>query len=325
MNKRISDWMNDAAEDIELADTELFDAGRVAARVTEKLHAEKTTVRPRRVWRTVLIAAVIVSVLAAMTAAAAAGGARNVVDGVKSFFGKTEIYEPGAGEIYVETGTGENQGHSWPRDDVAMILRFHAEKTTRQTLVHANWLPGMPTYCYPFAEYVNERLPGLDTWVEYTEAPIAQEDYAGLLGLSEEEYKNWDVGSFYQTTKDGIVWQVQLYNGSRLYGRDMTIGQYGGDATVEREWMNGDFSCMEISLDYSSSRDERVAARGVYHYLLMFNEAEGYLVNVCGKADFETLEKIADNLEFHITNVELTAPEPQDGVWAYELLDAAQG
>ena len=67
-----------------------------------------------------------------------------------------------------------------------MILRFHAEKTTRQTLVHANWLPGMPTYCYPFAEYVNERLPGLDTWVEYTEAPIAQEDYAGLLGLSED-------------------------------------------------------------------------------------------------------------------------------------------
>lgn len=314
MNKKISDMMDAVAADVELEATDLFDAQRIRARTLEKLHAQQRPSRPRRWLRILPLAAVIAGLLAAT--AFAGDVPAHIEQGVRRYFGRTEIYEPAEGDVFTETGTGENAGWQAQRDDVAMILRYEVPKTTRRVLVRPGWLPGEPSYQSPLGRSLRSRD---DYERSLAEAMIES------TKIPEAEWDAWDMGYFYSAGQNGVEWELTLIPGFRLYRRDMTLGQYGGDAGVERQWTDGDWSGLEITLDYSACRSEKLARRGVYHHLLLFNERDYYLVNLCGKADFETLERIAAGLEFCVTGSEQTAEEPLANVWNYELLDAGVG
>lgn len=325
MNKHISQWMDEAADDIELEDCGLFDAQRITERVREKLRAEKKIVRPRRMWRTVLIAAAVTALFAAMTVAASAGDARKIVEGIRGIFGAAEVYIPGEGELFVDLGPDGDSDPPIVRDDIGIVLRYEVPKETNQVVYKANWLPGEPNWSYDLKTYVEDRFQYQysSSWLE-EESPTDRGAYAAAIGLPEADWSNWRVG-YCCRAYGKIEYYVEVLSGAWLYERDMVIGMYGGTGTVEREWTEGDFSCMEISMDYSTSDNPSVAKLGLYHYLLYFNEQDGYLLEVAGSDDVETLEKIAANVELHVTGIKRTAAEAPEDVWVHGLMDVGIG
>ncbi len=331
MNKRISDMMDELSEEIEVAETELFDASRVSARTMAKLHAEKKSVFPRRrVLRTALIAAVMTCLIAAMAIAASAGDARGIVEGIRSIFGGAEVYTPGEGEIYVDTGPN---GYDMPpiaRHDVGIILHYEVAKETHPVVYKVNWLPGQTNWSNPLDTWVEDRFnyPYLTynrSWIE-EESPADREGYIAALGLPEEEWKDWNAGYLCRSIGGkGIQFYVDVLSGAWLYERDMVIGQYGGEGKVEREWTDGDYSCIELTMDYTVSDNPGVRNLGVCHYLLLFNEKDGYLVEIAGTIDVAELEKIAENMEFHVTGITQRAAEAPEDVWYHGLIDVGVG
>lgn len=69
-----------------------------------------------------------------------------------------------------------------------------------------------------------------------------------------------------------------------------------GRPTVVKEEYWGGWYVLELSSDYSDT-DGYVYENDIANYILLFDEARGYLVTVSGTSDLETLEHIARELE----------------------------
>lgn len=77
-----------------------------------------------------------------------------------------------------------------------------------------------------------------------------------------------------------------------------------GDAQVVKEESWGNWHVAEISSDYSNCTDYFHYPDNHVNFILLFDETRGYLVQISGTSDMETLEHIARELEVRPSTVE---------------------
>lgn len=99
---------------------------------------------------------------------------------------------------------------------------------------------------------------------------------------------------------EGVLYTVQIYNGALLKN---TKFYFNGHMTVMKkdDWRG--FKRIELYGDYRDSVPKHVTTMLDRNYLLLFSEQDGYLVYIASSVyDLDVLEKIADNLQFQITD-----------------------
>lgn len=67
-----------------------------------------------------------------------------------------------------------------------------------------------------------------------------------------------------------------------------------GDTEILSEENQGDFKITKLTVDYTGTA---LGWKTPVSYILIFDQERGYLVEIAGTSDMETLEKIAENLE----------------------------
>lgn len=96
-----------------------------------------------------------------------------------------------------------------------------------------------------------------------------------------------------------------------------------GDAQVIKEESWGAWHITEITSDYSSCRDYFHYPDNRVNYILLFDETRGYLVQISGTSDMETLEHIAQELEVRPSATEYI-PKP-NGSSTIGMLEPGNG
>lgn len=98
----------------------------------------------------------------------------------------------------------------------------------------------------------------------------------------------------------GVLYTVQIYNCAIL--KD-TKFYFNGHMTVMKQDDWRGFKRIELYGDYRDSVPKHVTTMLDRNYLLLFSEQDGYLVYIASSVyDLDVLEKIADNLQFQITD-----------------------
>ena len=241
------------------------------------------------------------------------------------------------GGVHFSILDDKNQRHEGVMANVAMVVNVDARPEATDVVMRFGWLPeGAPSpdvaYYGTLSRYYDlldffqdhERYPG---WVN---RPL--EELLAEAGMSAEEAKTWYTG--YSWEKDnGALLSVTVMDAAALYEEDLLLGSYGGKASIVRQEAHGKYEMLEIQLDYTELY-RKVAEKNGYeasqqdllkNYLFLYEPEEQYLIFAGGSDSdfsFETLEKIADNVEIKVTSF---PARPMREERSYLFLDLGRG
>lgn len=235
---------------------------------------------PRRVGSLLLIAAVLISLF---TISAYALGLFRVEPAALS----PEDAENGK---WIFTDSEGNETRWGDACENGFSFYFTGDETPRKVEFHPGWLPQEPTFWYPWPEQYKYRPPVWDMenagWLEYLLDDRQREtDFFPEPGIH-------DIGIPYLVTINYALKDHYLvFNGACEIVKHETWEQFEVyELTCEKE----------IHLNPGVTDREDVISRE--NYVLLFSLDEGFMINVGGTSDLETLERIARNLEIRTTD-----------------------
>ena len=250
--------------------------------------------------------------------------------GCAAVLGHMRAEVPQNGLHYTVEDAGRVQNIDLP--DTAMVVRVDCEAQGRLPALRFGWLPeGVPE-------------PGVTAGINYSILQLLEDGselelYPGwkarpldtLLaeaGMTAEEAGRWYFGHHCEKVNSALL-EIRAYDCCSIHGRDLLLGMDGGTAELVAEGTRGEYEMLEIRVDYTSfyeaSDHPCPAAEYVKNYLFLFEPQEQYLLFLGGSDSdysFETLEKIADNLEVRLTGLTLG---PTTARWPLVDLDLGRG
>ena len=279
-----------------------FSPERIMQRTLKKIDASNTAIRTRRkLLRTALLAAAFAGLLT-VTAFAA------MVFNMNYRFtqtGEQQRYTYGDGLYAMHTAVYE----------ATMVLRFEGPAESCLYAFRANWLPSAPSVAWSLYAHVEDMaranlgiIVPVETAEERVRVDAEMEQIFAQFGVSAEDAKNWYTHYDADTTiellpdgsvgdrpgaEDDIPYQISLH--SELYRFELLAGYDGGAVELVKEEKAGDWHTLWLNIDKNVPKEVTHFPR--YSLVLRFNQAEGYLIEVIGTLDCETLGKIAENVE----------------------------
>jgi len=132
--------------------------------------------------------------------------------------------------------------------------------------------------------------------------------------LSAGEAKNWYTGIRCEMPHLGPLFDLTVYDATTLYARPLLFGAAEwATAQIVREGTLGSYQLLEVQVRYSAiERAGKTIPADVQNHVLLYEPTEKYLIRISGSDsayDFETLEKIGENLEVLVTDFETQLPE----------------
>lgn len=282
-----------------------------------------TRVKPRRhLVRSLLLAAVLILLLAPAAWAA------------YTHYLDARVPESG---LQVYTYDDTNTPHEYDLPDVAMVINVDTRDEATDIVMRFGWLPeGAPDPGEPRYREDSSYFGFLDFFKDHDIYPgwehRSLEEMLSLAGMTEEEAKSWYGGYSWENEHHALL-HVSVLDAATLYQEDLLLGMYGGEASIIREGTRGPYELLEVQVDYTEHYRGVEEASGVSvreveflkNYLFLYEPEAQYLIFVGGSDldfSFETLEKIADNLEIRITDFpSYTAHDRQ----SYIILDLGRG
>lgn len=287
----------------------------------DRLEAPHKVKPHRKLARSLLLAAVLILLLAPAAWAA------------YSRYMSARIPEGG---LHVYTHDDFNREHDFELPDLAMVVNVDTEPEAKQIVMRFGWLPeGAPVpgesgyggnSFFDMLDFFkdHELWPGWE--------PRSLDEMLELSGMSAGEAKAWYTGYSWENENHALL-HAGVIDAAGLYQEDLLLGMYGGEARVVAEGSRGRYEMLEIQVDYTEFYRQLAEERGfdppeselIKDYLLLFEPEEQYLIFVGGSAPdfpFETLEKIADNMELKVTDF---PTKPLNERQSYIILDLGRG
>lgn len=249
----------------------------------------------RRLWRTVLAAALLALLLAACGYAVyrAAMSHRDLDPGDdKEYFFNGLDGSPNEG-LHMELNFGE----------CAMALHFDTEETgyahafrlREGAPIPEDWIGGGSSMLRFFESY----RPGGFKEPEQ-QRPLDQ--CLREAGMTEEEAERWEHSRTYSpgTTAQRPALRIEVLDGAYLHGVDLILGWPKGEATVEKEETSGDIQLLEVLITVQI-RDGEWDRQ---NYLLRFDTRQQVLLVLAAGEEsrsFTQLEELLDSIELRET------------------------
>ena len=239
---------------------------------------DETTVntkgRLRSIGRTALIAAAIAALLATAALAAYFTISHRVPDASETFPFKWEESENG----YLE----------W--HDAKLVVTFPEKAESKAIEFRPGWLP----YEMPSELPLRQPWSGLttDTW---------------FTRLTSESL-SWKDGAIYKDISQPLEFEVYPMSRFNDGGAMLMLYQTPGEIT-EEHWdeLNADALIFTATQRFDARPEFNMPERSItYHYVLLSNVEDGWIVRVCGQLDRDTIVKAAKSLEIRTTGETLT-------------------
>ena len=198
--------------------------------------------------------------------------------------------------------------------EASMVVRFDTEPESYVYGFRANWLPSEPTNVSSLYNRVIWRMDDART----------DEEVFAEMGITAEEAKTWytryDADAQIRWNEDGMIdvdfdveedipYQIELH--SDLYQRDFLVGYDGSEVSLLKEETSGDWQILWLHMDQNGGQALRNC-----NIVFRFNQAEGYLIQIVGTLDCETLDKIAENVEVLRTDMIAESAGERHGIVA---------
>ena len=291
MKLPISDLMDScSAEAIELH-TEI-DTDRIKAQTLRRIRPKR---RPK--LSVLPIAAIIMTLLigtAVATASAMSG--REVEDTAETVW------------YHHISETDEYQRVYWPNARYAIDLDIAPDAKSQENIVYyrLGWLP---------AEFEGEALPentALNQWLP------ANHQVSIDLAYTDGKFNK---------SRDLIPYQINI---STIQSHEYDYVYYlNGDTTLVKQQNWNGWNRMDLTVDYTNTSGlNALRWKQPVNYIVLYDPVENILVNICGMADLETLEAIAENMEIDVSDEPLnyTPPEKNEFVGSpAQILDLSRG
>ena len=249
----------------------------------------------RRLWRTVLAAALLALLLAACGYAVyrAAMSHRDLDPGDdKEYFFNGLDGSPNEG-LHMELNFGE----------CAMALHFdteepgcaHAFRLKEGAPIPEEWIGGGSSMLRFFESY----RPGGFKEPEQ-QRPLDQ--CLREAGMTEEEAERWEHSRTYSpgTTAQRPALRIEVLDGAYLHGVDLILGWPKGEATVVKEETSGDIQLLEVLITVQIRDGEQDRQ----NYLLRFDTRQQVLLVLAAGEEsmsFAQLEELLDSIELRET------------------------
>lgn len=223
----------------------------------------------RKLWSTILIAAILISLLG--ITAYALGVFQMWVEEMKPDADK-------AGHWVLQDSAGNDISY-WLYDKfhTGISLNFDSETAPHRVEFHPNWLPEEPKDTY--------FTPTSDGWYDY------------LMDDRGDETEWYPAEGVYDA---GIPYLITTYYAYK----DHVLVLEGDCQIVKRENWDSlevlEVTCAKDIYEWRDTPQERHLT-SYENYVFMFSPDEGYLINIGGTADMETLEHIARDLDVRVT------------------------
>ena len=280
-------------------------------------------VRPRlRLARSLLLAAVLILLLVPTAWAA------------YNHYMSTRVPESG---LHVYTFDEASGKHEFELPDVAMVINVDTRPEASDIVMRFGWLPeGAPDPSEPRYGEDSSYYGFLDFFKDHELYPGWEqrsiEEMLSLAGMTEEEAKSWYGGYSWENENKALL-HASVLDAATLYQEDLLLGMYGGEATVVQEGTRGSYELLEVQIDYTEmyrdieKKNAHLApeVEWIKNYLFLYEPQEQYLIFVGGSDldfPFETLEKIADNMEIRVTDF---PSHPAHDRQSYIILDLGRG
>ena len=225
--------------------------------------------RVRSFWRTALIAAAITALLATAALAAYFTISHRVPDASETFPFQWEESESG----YLE----------W--HDAKLAVTFPEKAESQAIEFRPGWLP----FELPSELPLSQPWSGLDknTW---------------FTRLSSESLA-WEDGAVYRGISQPLEFEVYAMSQFNDGGAMLMLYQTPGEIT-EEHWddLNADALIFTASQHFDARPEYDMPERTItYHYVLLANAEDGWIVRVCGQLDRDTIVRAARSLEIRPT------------------------
>ena len=252
-------------EAVSLIDDRYLDlAEKTNEEILEMSKNQRSIVSLHRTMRTLLIAAVLVSLL---TVTAFAAGLFSVKDRPAE---KDETYT-----IHWEASEWHpDSSVTWK--DLKHVFKFEGPEESRKVEFRPGWLPFEPN------EAVNAWSKTEDGWYIRLVSECAPE-----VDPSSENYQPYCVNVYYAP---------QFYNDGA-----MILMYATPDERTKEDW--GEYKVMKFHAEQVIPANEyREETHLNYYYVILFNQDNGEIVVVAGTSDMETVEHVARELEIRRTD-----------------------
>lgn len=237
----------------------------------------------RKLWSTLLVAAIIISLL---TGAAYASGLFRVVLGeMKSVPEKEQTW------IFMDSEGNEHE--RWVGDDFAngFCLRFSGEESPHKVEFSPGWLPQEPTFWYPAANF--------DPYSMQQDGDISKEFW--LEYLLNERQSETDFFPEPGIHDVGIPYMITV-----AYAQEDNYLVFNGKCQIVKHEYWDDYEVYEVYCEKEIHLAPGVTDREIVispeNYVVLFSLNEGFVITVGGTSDMETLEHIARDLELRTTD-----------------------
>lgn len=246
----------------------------------------------KNVWRVVLIAAVIASLLG--VTAYAVGLFR-----VQLF----ELHPDPENHWRFQSSSGEDLSLTLPTEFTTdLVFQFTGEEPPHEAQFQVGWLPYEPTYWWPEEAVA---APG-STWPDWASVSDGWYHHMECDRQSETDFFPapgiHDVGIPYLITV-GYAWQDHclIFEGSC----DIVKHEYWDDYEVY------ELSC-EKPIHLAPGVTDTEFVISPENYVLLFSLDEGHVINIGGTSDMQTLERIARSLVIRTTDKLMTFSPTQN-------------
>lgn len=228
----------------------------------------------RSIGRTVLIAAAIAALLATVVLAAYFTISHRVPEASETFPFQWE-----------ESETGYLEWH-----DAKLVVTFPEKAESKAIEFKPGWLP----YEMPSELPLSQPWSGLtkDTW---------------FTRLTSESL-SWNDGAVYEDISQPLEFEVYPMSRFNNGGAMLMLYQTPGEIT-EEHWddLNADALLFTATQHFDARPEYNMPERTItYHYVLLANAEDGWIVRVCGQLDRDTIVKAAKSLEIRTTGETLT-------------------
>ena len=271
-------------------------------------YTHQTRRSPRKVWVTVLIAAILTALLSAC--------------GYMIYKYYLNPYHPEEELHYTGLTLGDMKPYEQNFTHTSLVINCNTDPEATDIVMRFGWLPeGAPE---PRADY-----SFLDTMSFYQDHTLyngwVQRPLAQILedaGMTEEEAATWYCG-YHWDAPEGVKLDIRIFDGADLYRKDLLLGAYQDmDASVINHDVRDGFELLEVQVDYRAFYDRLDEKNGgqtpagylISNYLFLYEPEQQYLIFVAGSDSafpFETLEKIAFHVETRETEL-LSYPNYED-------------
>ena len=313
MNKNIFDMFDNFEIEPEDMAGYNISADRISERTLQKLgQTKKAQPKRRKIFRIALIAAVIACFMS-VTAYAAA------------YFNMHYRYVEKGGTYSYRYWTPEGYMDASYTVSSSYIVSFDTQPDGYMYVFRPTWVPLEPTAVttvYGWAEDEARFKLGMaapaETQEEKTAVKAGTEELLSRLGMTAQEAETWytsyDADQIYVEDVLGadIPYKIELYSNSDLYNGDFAIGDdpyenEGVRVDFVKDEVDGDWHEIWAHVDETETEHSKVFRSPLdeTNFVLRFNLAKGYLVYVPGTLDFDTLHKIAENVEVLRTELRL--------------------